>query len=196
MPPHNPVEFVRRLLNGSTQAAGNRVQIEDADGNAFDAANPVPVTAPDTGWDVTPTLSASGAYAAGDALGALMTLTDIAYANGKSVVFQNCILNDLAEQIFTASLLIFNANPSASTITDKDPINIVDADAGKLVAVIPFTAFKDLGGFKTAMGDEMSVKATPGAASRTLWAAFMVDTGTPTLGTGQILAHFELFRNY
>jgi hypothetical protein len=32
MPPHNPVEFVRRLLNGSTQAAGNRVQLEDENG--------------------------------------------------------------------------------------------------------------------------------------------------------------------
>jgi hypothetical protein len=52
MPPHNPVEFVRRLLNGNTQAAGNRVQLEDADGNAFNAANPVPVVGGGAGGEV------------------------------------------------------------------------------------------------------------------------------------------------
>jgi hypothetical protein len=44
MAPHNPVELVRRLANGLFQSAGNRIQVEDENGNVVNAANPLPVS--------------------------------------------------------------------------------------------------------------------------------------------------------
>ena len=41
----DPVEFVRNLLNGDNQRCGNRVQLEDEDAGAINAANPLPTTA-------------------------------------------------------------------------------------------------------------------------------------------------------
>lgn len=41
MTPRNPIEFVRMLANGNRQLAGNRVQLEDANGNPITTLNPV-----------------------------------------------------------------------------------------------------------------------------------------------------------
>ena len=46
MTPRNPIEFVRQLANGLTQRAGNRVQLEDANGQPFDLGNQIPVVGP------------------------------------------------------------------------------------------------------------------------------------------------------
>lgn len=187
------LEIRDRLANFFNPVGRLKVSLESS---SIPGSEAIPITSPDNSVDITPVLTASAAYAPGDALGGLVTLTDVAYANGKSIFFQNCILKDLAEQTFTATMLVFNANPSGSTFTDKDPINVVDADASKLIAMVSFSTFKDVGGFKVAMQDDKSIKATPLAGSRDLYVAFMIDSGTPSIATGQILCHAELFRNY
>jgi hypothetical protein len=42
MTPHDPIEFVRRLVSGRTQLAGNRVQLEDTTGTPYSGVNPLP----------------------------------------------------------------------------------------------------------------------------------------------------------
>lgn len=44
MPPFNPIQFVRTLVNGRQQLAGNRVQLEDTTGTAIASGNALPVT--------------------------------------------------------------------------------------------------------------------------------------------------------
>ncbi len=67
------IEFVRRLVTGATEPCGNRVQLEDATGTPYDAADPLPIgvvvpTAPYHGvvtvascWTLTTTCRASPA---------------------------------------------------------------------------------------------------------------------------------------
>ena len=47
----DPVEFTRDLASERQQRCGNRVQVEDADGNAINAANPLPIG--DAGGSIT-----------------------------------------------------------------------------------------------------------------------------------------------
>jgi hypothetical protein len=70
---------------------------------------------------------------------------------------------------------------------------VVDGDSDKLAAMISFTSFKDVGGFKLAQGDEKSVMVTPSGTS--LWVAFVVDSGTPSLGTNQLRANLNIYRS-
>ena len=43
MPPRTPIEFVRQILGGGVQSAGNRVQLEDPTGVPYDIGNPLPI---------------------------------------------------------------------------------------------------------------------------------------------------------
>jgi len=141
------------------------------------------------------TVTVSGTYAALDVLGGKITLTDIASANGKPIFFQNAMLQDRAEQAFTATLIVFNANPSASTITDNAPLNVVDVDAGKVAAMLSFTISKDIGGCYVRQADEKSIMVTPALTSRTLYACLFLDSGTPTFATNDITILPQLIRN-
>lgn len=144
---------------------------------------------------LTPVLTVAGAYQAGDCLGALIALTNIATANGKSIYIINSVLADKAEQTFTATLLIFNANPTGTTFTDNSAMNVVDADMAKVIGAIPFTTLKDIGGGKISIGDTSPVKITPASDSRSLWAAVIIDSGTPTFAAGDVVITIEPIRD-
>lgn len=141
------------------------------------------------------TVAVSGVYAPLDTLGSKITLINIASADGKPVFFQNTMLHDRAEQTFGATLIIFNANPTASTITDNAPLNIVDADAGKVAATLGFTVAKDVGGIKIMQADDKSIMVTPALTSRTLYACLFLDSGTPTFATNDITILPQLIRD-
>jgi hypothetical protein len=162
--------------------------------NGVQLSNGVEVSYPDTSFTYTPTLLGGAAYAAGDAIGALIPLTDICYDNGKPIIVQNAMIMDKSEQTFTCTVLIFNSEPSASSVVDNTPLNVVDADADKLHAMIAFTSFKDVGGCKVSQSDDRSLQITPLAASKTLYAGVILDTGTPTFAVGDIKLVLEVMR--
>lgn len=131
---------------------------------------------------VTPTVSATPDYSAGDAVGGVMTFAAILRDDAKSgyVVSARITAKTAATSMAQIDVLIFNANPSASTVTDNSAFVLADADRAKLKGVIKVTSF-DVAGTSASIGyAEGRVPAT-GAVADDLYAV-MVARGAINLG--------------
>lgn len=90
---------------------------------------------------IAPTLAVTAAaYSAGHLVGNKLTLTGIARADGKLALLQSLFLIDTSNQKAALELLIFNANPSATTFTDHATLSINAADVGKIVRRVSIAA--------------------------------------------------------
>jgi hypothetical protein len=126
---------------------------------------------------VTPTVTASSAYSAGNVVGGLLSFANAVDA-ALSGVLQRVTLNCKSVQTAGFKLYIFSANPSASTFTDKTAPAIAAADIGKLVDIISL-GFPDSGlGTHTLYVSDCVGDALVLAASSL--SAVLVTTGTPT----------------
>ena len=67
----------------------------------------------------TVTVSASPDYTSGDTLGGKITLTNIARAAGSGMVLTSLVITDAANQKPEGEILVFDANPADSTLTDN-----------------------------------------------------------------------------
>lgn len=93
----------------------------------------------------TPVTSAA-TYAAGQVVGSLMTLTGMARVSGGSGLIQEVLVRcKTAQSTAQLDLVLFNANPTASTFTNAAALAINAADLSKVMAVIPLTDWKSLG---------------------------------------------------
>lgn len=84
----------------------------------------------------TITISASPDYSAGDSIGGKITLSNVARAGGKDVVIQNITIRDTANIKPTGTLLFFNSDPTAATISDNAAF-VFSTDITKCIARIP-----------------------------------------------------------
>lgn len=89
----------------------------------------------------TPTISTS-VYVDGYVLGGLQAITVSAKGQIKSA---QCVMKS-GSFIGTIDLLVFNANPSASTVTDHGAFALAAVDAAKLVGVLHLTDWTLLSG--------------------------------------------------
>lgn len=94
---------------------------------------------------VTPVAGTGVAYATGDMIGTgELTLTNAIskYAQGgcRTCVIESVTVKDLAKQSSAMDLLIFDEEPSATTFSNNDALDIDDADLPYLVGSIPVTA--------------------------------------------------------
>ena len=80
--------------------------------------------------------TAAGTYAVGDVVGTLMTNTDAVRASGLSGVIENIVINDKANVISNLDLVLFSANPTASTFSDNGVYTVNVADWDKIMAVV------------------------------------------------------------
>jgi predicted naringenin-chalcone synthase len=108
---------------------------------------------------VTPAITA-GAYSASDNIGGKMTLTGAMWSDGGAAVLVSVLVTDKANIKAPMQLVIFDADPTAATLTDNAADWITIGSMG--------------------FASVSLVRAIEGAAGSTnLWAAAMV-TGTPT----------------
>ena len=84
----------------------------------------------------TPTIDTGGAYASGDLMGGKLTFTNALRSGVGTGYLAGVNVSDLAAQAVDLDIVIFSANPSATTFTDQAAFDIADADIGKVVAVI------------------------------------------------------------
>jgi hypothetical protein len=126
---------------------------------------------------VAQTVTASSAYASGNAVGGLITLAGINRATGASILVQSVLVTSKSAQTNPMDLLLFNANPTGSTCTDKTAVSIVAADAGKLVGVAHVTDWTSGG---TASVGQMQQPPMGIAVPATTLYACLVTRGTPT----------------
>lgn len=89
-----------------------------------------------TKWtSVTPTVDTS-AYASGDVIGGKLTFTN-ALPNGSGILVSS-VISDRDGQGVDLSLVLFESDPSTSTLTDQAAPTIANVDLPKILAVIPF----------------------------------------------------------
>lgn len=124
--------------------AGPLTGIADTTGTQFGSGYPFPTIPSSTTpfpSPVTVTVQ-TATYSSGNVMGGLLSFTAIRQ-NGYA---QSFTLTTPTAQAPTLDLILFNANPTTSTITDKTAIAISAADQGKIIGVVHVS---DCGGYST-----------------------------------------------
>lgn len=104
----------------------------------IDANGRLRVQSPGDVISITPTVSTS-AYSIGDCIGGKQTLTDAARLSGGTTVLYSLNIIDKSNQKPEFTILFFNADPSAATITDNAAF-AWSTDIAKYVGMVSVTA--------------------------------------------------------
>lgn len=132
--------------------------------------------------NVSPTVTASSAYASGNNVGGLLTFSNAVRLSGHGGVLQTCVLRDTSGQNVPYNLFLFDATPSSTTVTDKAALSIAAADLPKVVMpVVSFTGIVTAGtpGVLGAGAINYGFKLNSGT---TLY-GILVTLGAPTYAT-------------
>lgn len=158
---------------GGVDAAGDlRPMVVGTDGSMISNGAGAVVTP-------TVTVSTTPAYAAGDSVGGKLTLTSAVRVSGGIALLQSVVILDRANQKPAGTLLIFDSDPSAATITDNAAF-VYSTDDLKVVAAIPVATTDYITINSKAIANIRNIGALVKAASgTTLYAAFVL-TSTPT----------------
>lgn len=84
---------------------------------------------------VTPVVSASPDYSAGDAVGGLMTFTSVCKTTN-TIQVNSVTITDKANQAVAYDLQLFSSNPTNTTFTDNSALDVNTSDLAKLLPVI------------------------------------------------------------
>ncbi len=126
------------------------------------------------------TVTASSAYSSGNVVGGKITFANAVRVAAQGGIVQSAVLRDKAGQNVSYDLFLFDADPSATTVTDKAAVALNTADLGKGVGVVQFSGVA-LGaastmGISTASGQGLAFKLGSGSSLY----AILVTRGTPT----------------
>jgi hypothetical protein len=130
----------------------------------------------------SPTVSTS-AYSAGYDVGGLITLNSLVRSGATSGMVQS-VLAYFADAQPNAQLyaVLFNANPSGSTITDHAAIAIAAADQPKIIAVVPLTYCQQTGTPTTCEALQLAISYANAASGGPLYMALVTQSAI-TLGS-------------
>lgn len=119
---------------------------------------------------------AATAHASGDCVGGKISFANAARDSGGGGTIQSVIVRDKAAQSVIYDLILFNADPSAATITD-DAAFVFSTDLAKCIGHVPIDDLSTgTQGVLTASGVGLQFKLASGT---TLYAA-LVTRGAPT----------------
>jgi len=140
------------------------------------------------------TVTASSAYASGNAVGGLITFTNAARVSGGSGLIQSVVAYTKSAQSSGLELWVFSANPSGSTCTDKTAFSVAAADFDKVVWVFSISTWYSGGTPSVGLSSD---RAIPYAlASGTSFYACVVTRSTPTYAsTSDVSVAIRLIRN-
>jgi len=149
---------------------------------------------------VAQTVTASSAYSAGNAVGGLITIAGAARvsgasgAAGTSGLLQSVVVNAKSAQTTQMDLIVFSANPTGSTCTDKTAIAVAAADFDKVLGVAHVTDWTNLG--TPSVGQAQNLSIPYALASSTTLYGCLVTRGTPTFAaTSDISVSTRFLRN-
>jgi len=159
-----------------------------------DATGKLWVATPTAVVSVTPTISASPDYSAGDAIGGKQTLTAAVLVSGGVCVLDSLIVVDKANQSPQFDVLIFDADPSASTITDNSAF-VFSTDISKLIARIPVVTADWQSIDSTALASKGNLGITLQASGSTsLFAAIVARGAYNANSTGDLILKYGLHK--
>jgi hypothetical protein len=165
----NIISFLKSGLSNS----GNARPV--ADDNPLPVSSPLTLRAADTA-----VVTASSAYASGNAVGAKRTFSSMARATGQGGLLQSVIVRDKAGQNVNYDLILFDADPTNTTVTDKSAVAVNTADLAKIIGVVQLSGIvlgaSSTMGVLTAAGVGLAYKLTSGT---TIY-GILVTRGAPT----------------
>jgi hypothetical protein len=143
---------------------------------------------------VAQTVTASSAYASGQAIGGLITLSNAARVAGGSGLIQSVLVDTKSAQTTSTDVVLFSANPSASTCTDKTAFSVAAADFDKVIGVAHVTDWTSLGTPSVGQAQNLAVPFALTSGS-TIYAC-AVTRGTPTFSsTSDVTVAVRILRN-
>jgi hypothetical protein len=149
------------------------------DGTASEAAGYVDPRLLLTSLQVTPTITASAAYSAGQSLGPLMSFTSAGRASGGALQVAAVNVVDVDKQNASIDLVLFNAAPTATT--DKTTFAPSKADLQKVAGIIPLGAYTSFSANSVCAVNNVGLEVLLSGTS-TLTGQLVV-RGTPTYTT-------------
>lgn len=119
--------------------AGANVQFGVNPGNAPDVLSKV-VQSAGYSFQLTPTISASPDYTAGDVVGGIQSITTVNSSSGRSVLLKSISVKDKNGQSPALSFLFFKSTPSGGTYTDNAALVLGSGDAANMVGCVRVVA--------------------------------------------------------
>lgn len=143
------------------------------------------------GTVITPTItvSASPDYTSGDSLGGKITLPNAVRVTGGLSKLQTITITDRANQKPAGTLLFFNADPAAATITDNAAFAL-STDVLKVVASHPIVAADFVTIDSVAFLCYGNINKEMQAVGTSLYAAFVITTASNLAATTDIQIAF------
>ncbi len=184
----------KRLAEITTGVYGDAV--ESADDAALlaylQSVEDDPVQTFGWGFDVavTPTVT-NGAYSAGDIIGGLMTFANVARAIDEAFLITGvAVAIKAAVMPNPLTLILFSADPTATTKTDNAAYSLNAADTFKVIKSIPFqtlgAAHYDHGTPNTISLDNLNVVALPASGTRDIYGLLVDATGVTLTSTSDV----------
>ena len=140
---------------------------------------------------VTPTITISITpdYTSGDSMGGKITLTNAARVTGGLSKLQTIVITDRANQKPAGTLLFFNADPAAATITDNAAFAL-STDVLKVVASVAIAAADYVTIDSVAFLCYGNIEKLVQPAATTLYAALVVTTASNMAATTDLQIAF------
>lgn len=182
--------FILLLRNVNvTQGSGKTIAFDDIGGVEHQRVIPavsIPIS-------VTPTITA-GAYADGDNLGGLQTLTSAARTTGGLAILESIVITDKANQQAEMTILFFDSDPTGAgtDLDNNDPFAITTALSkviGHVDIVVGNYTEVDSKAVATLPGINLGL---PASGSANLYAAAIV-RGAPTFASTTDLTFKYIF---
>jgi hypothetical protein len=136
-------------------------------------------------FSATPTITSGTAYASGDLIGGKLTFTNAVLSSLRHAELVGGVLYDSSKQNADIDLVIFSADPTATTFTNDSAFAVHANDLQKVVAVVKFRGTTDYIGFSAnsvAIVDTTAKRfrsTGTGSPFDNLYGA-LVSRGTPT----------------
>lgn len=142
-------------------------------------------------FTITPTITTTQ-YTAGDSVGGLLTIDNNAIPNGGAAYIEAISIADKQAGNTQIDVIVFNENPSSSTITDNDPVSIHSDDLSKVIGLqsISTSDYFSVGTPSIAYNSLFSIPLVSIPTSRAVYAT-LVERGTPTRAVGDLIVTFH-----
>lgn len=143
----------------------------------------------------TPTLTVHAGYVAGDYVGtsaAPTTFTNCARVEGAGGYILSAMIIDYAKQKVAGELWLFDSDPTPPA--DSAAWSIADADALRLVGIIPVSTYYDSALNSVGQSDAQQIAFRCASGSRNLYGCF-VTRGAPTYADGDLTFVLRIVRS-
>jgi len=144
--------------------------------------------------DVRPTIS-TGAYANGDAVGGLITLSSVVHFDGGGSYLHSITVIDESAQDTGLSFVFFSAQPTASTFTDNGAVSIHADDRDKILGVVAAEAadyFPVGSGLSVASLRTQGLALQSDDAANDIWVAVIANEAGTYAATNDLIFRFGI----